>query len=128
MADDGSAETGRERGHALRHALEQLPDEQREVLVLRHIVGLSPLEIADALEGLRAPSTGSTTAAGAACRRTSPSSAQPRWWRLLPPEPPPALPRSAALATFTRPWQGKSRQRQSGGRGAWLIVYSVWFD
>ena len=50
VADDGSAETGRERGHALRHALEQLPDEQREVLVLRHIVGLSPLEIADALD------------------------------------------------------------------------------
>ncbi len=50
VADDGSAETRRERGHALRHALEQLPDEQREVLVLRHIVGLSPLEIADALD------------------------------------------------------------------------------
>jgi RNA polymerase sigma factor (sigma-70 family) len=29
--------------------LEQLPGEQREVLVLRHIVGLSPLEIAEAL-------------------------------------------------------------------------------
>jgi RNA polymerase sigma-70 factor (ECF subfamily) len=50
VADDGSAETGRERGRALRHALEQLPDEQREVLVLRHIVGLSPLEIANALD------------------------------------------------------------------------------
>jgi RNA polymerase sigma-70 factor (ECF subfamily) len=50
VADDGSAETGRERSRDLRHALEQLPDEQREVLVLRHIVGLSPLEIANALD------------------------------------------------------------------------------
>jgi RNA polymerase sigma-70 factor (ECF subfamily) len=33
----------------IRHALDQLPDDQREVLVLRHITGLSPTEIAGAL-------------------------------------------------------------------------------
>lgn len=33
----------------LRSALEALPADQREVLILRHIAGLSPLEIADAL-------------------------------------------------------------------------------
>ena len=38
-----------ERGQDLRHALELLPEDQREVLVLRHIVGLSPVEIAEAL-------------------------------------------------------------------------------
>jgi RNA polymerase sigma-70 factor (ECF subfamily) len=49
VADAGYAEVGHERGHALREALEQLPEDQREVLVLRHIVGLSPVEIAGAL-------------------------------------------------------------------------------
>jgi RNA polymerase sigma-70 factor (ECF subfamily) len=33
----------------LREALEVLPDEQREVVVLRHLVGLSPGEIAGRL-------------------------------------------------------------------------------
>ena len=36
-------------GSVLRTALRELPDEQREVLVLRHIVGLSPPEIASVL-------------------------------------------------------------------------------
>ncbi|MGB7587356.1 MAG: RNA polymerase sigma factor [Solirubrobacterales bacterium] len=47
--DAGHNQTSFNRGQDLRQALEQLPDDQREVLVLRHIVGLSPLEIADAL-------------------------------------------------------------------------------
>lgn len=34
-------------GHDLREALAMLPEAQREVLVLRHVVGLSPTEIAD---------------------------------------------------------------------------------
>ncbi|HVO55175.1 MAG TPA: sigma-70 family RNA polymerase sigma factor [Solirubrobacterales bacterium] len=38
-----------ERRKDLRKALDQLPGEQREVLILRHIVGLSPVEIANAL-------------------------------------------------------------------------------
>lgn len=49
LADSGQAQIGSERGRDLRDALEQLPDDQREVLVLRHIVGLSPVEIAEAL-------------------------------------------------------------------------------
>jgi RNA polymerase sigma-70 factor (ECF subfamily) len=50
VADTGQSQLGHERGHDLRHALELLPDDQREVLVLRHIVGLSPTEIAATLE------------------------------------------------------------------------------
>ena len=49
-----------ERGHDLREALEALPDEQREVIVMRFIYGLSPGEIAerigrseDAVHGLQ---------------------------------------------------------------------------
>ncbi|HEX8959448.1 MAG TPA: sigma-70 family RNA polymerase sigma factor [Solirubrobacterales bacterium] len=49
VADAGRCHVSHERGQDLRHALEQLPEDQREVLVLRHIVGLSPMEIADAL-------------------------------------------------------------------------------
>lgn len=50
VTDSGSAETRLDRGRALRQALEDLPADQREVLVLRHIVGLSPVEIADTLD------------------------------------------------------------------------------
>lgn len=50
IADTGSAQTGIDRGRALREALEALPEDQREVLVLRHIVGLSPVEIAGTLD------------------------------------------------------------------------------
>lgn len=49
LADSGQAQIGSERNQDLRQALEQLPEDQREVLVLRHIVGLSPVEIADTL-------------------------------------------------------------------------------
>jgi RNA polymerase sigma-70 factor (ECF subfamily) len=49
LRDDERGQLGRERGNDLREALESLPGEQREVLVLRHIVGLSPVEIADLL-------------------------------------------------------------------------------
>jgi RNA polymerase sigma-70 factor, ECF subfamily len=49
VADNGAAQVRLERGHDLRRALEQLPDDQREVLVLRHVVGLSPIEIASTL-------------------------------------------------------------------------------
>jgi RNA polymerase sigma-70 factor (ECF subfamily) len=49
LADNGHAEMSNDRGHALREALEQLPEDQREVLMLRHIVGLSPVEIAGTL-------------------------------------------------------------------------------
>ena len=36
-----------DQGETVRAALAALPDEQREVVVLRHIVGLTPAEIAD---------------------------------------------------------------------------------
>ena len=49
LADVGQSQISLERGQDLRDALEQLPDDQREVLVLRHVVGLSPVEIATAL-------------------------------------------------------------------------------
>jgi RNA polymerase sigma-70 factor, ECF subfamily len=39
-------ELGTERVRALRDALSRLPPDQREVLVLRHLVGLSPVDIA----------------------------------------------------------------------------------
>jgi RNA polymerase sigma-70 factor, ECF subfamily len=50
IADTGRAQTSIDRGRALREALEALPEDQREVLVLRHIVGLSPVEIAGTLD------------------------------------------------------------------------------
>jgi len=36
-----------ERTHTVKDALATLPEEQREVVILRHVVGLSPTEIAD---------------------------------------------------------------------------------
>jgi RNA polymerase sigma-70 factor (ECF subfamily) len=49
-ADDaGDERIGFERSQSLREALERLPEEQREVLVLRHLAGLSPGEIAERL-------------------------------------------------------------------------------
>jgi RNA polymerase sigma-70 factor (ECF subfamily) len=41
---------GRERQRDLEQALNRLPTEQRNVFVLRHIVGLSPVEIASVLD------------------------------------------------------------------------------
>src|SRR4029079_8289452 len=49
VTDAGQAQTAQDRGQALRQALEDLPEDQREVLVLRHIVGLTPVEIANTL-------------------------------------------------------------------------------
>jgi len=47
--DVGHDQTGYERSQSLREALRRLPMEQREVLVLRHIAGLTPGEIAERL-------------------------------------------------------------------------------
>jgi RNA polymerase sigma-70 factor, ECF subfamily len=47
--DDGHEQIGFERSQCLRDTLCQLPQEQREVLVLRHLAGLSPGEIAERL-------------------------------------------------------------------------------
>jgi RNA polymerase sigma-70 factor, ECF subfamily len=47
--DEGDEQIGFERSSCLRDALWRLPEEQREVLVLRHLAGLSPSEIASRL-------------------------------------------------------------------------------
>jgi RNA polymerase sigma-70 factor (ECF subfamily) len=47
--DEGHEQVGFERSQCLRDALSQLPQEQREVVVLRHVAGLSPSEIAERL-------------------------------------------------------------------------------
>src|ERR1700759_1651993 len=50
LSDSQSTHDGGEMGRDIKIALESLPEDQREVLVLRHIVGLSPAEIAGTLE------------------------------------------------------------------------------
>ena len=50
VADTGRAEVSSDRALALRQALGELPEDQREVLMLRHIAGLSPTEIAGMLD------------------------------------------------------------------------------
>lgn len=50
VSDTGQAQVGLDRSRALREALDDLPEDQREVLVLRHVVGLSPTEIATTLD------------------------------------------------------------------------------
>ena len=47
--DESHEQTGFERSQCLRAALERLPEDQREVLVLRHVAGLTPGEIAKRL-------------------------------------------------------------------------------
>jgi RNA polymerase sigma-70 factor (ECF subfamily) len=45
--DEGHEQVGFDRSQSLREAFHRLPQDQREVLVLRHIAGLSPSEIAN---------------------------------------------------------------------------------
>jgi RNA polymerase sigma-70 factor, ECF subfamily len=49
-SDEGSDELRFERSNSIREALERLPEEQRTVLVLRHMAGLTPVEIAERLK------------------------------------------------------------------------------
>ena len=49
ISDDGREDEDSERCRSLRDALGRLPVEQRQVLVLRHIAGLTPCEIAERL-------------------------------------------------------------------------------
>lgn len=91
LSGDGhDNEEARERARDLHAALASLPDEQRNVMVMRHVVGLSPLEIAkrmgrseSSIHGLHhrgrralqqelsrlgsAPSTSASVPASAAC-------------------------------------------------------------
>jgi RNA polymerase sigma-70 factor, ECF subfamily len=48
-SDEGHEESRFERSHSIREALDRLPEEQRTVLVLRHVAGLTPVEIAERL-------------------------------------------------------------------------------
>ena len=48
-SDEGTEQVGFERALCLREALNRLPEDQREVLVLRHVAGMSPGEIATRL-------------------------------------------------------------------------------
>ena len=50
VTDSYESSTAVERGMDIREALQELPEDQREVLVLRHVRGLSPVEIAGTLE------------------------------------------------------------------------------
>ena len=83
VTDTGQAHVGFDRGRDLRQALALLP-EDHEALVLRHVVGLTPVEIADALGDRRAPCTAYTTAAAAACKTALPTSAPRRSSRSRP--------------------------------------------
>ncbi|HEY7267325.1 MAG TPA: sigma-70 family RNA polymerase sigma factor [Solirubrobacterales bacterium] len=49
ISENGQEETSFERLYAFKRALAALPESQRQVLILRHIGGLSPNEIADRL-------------------------------------------------------------------------------
>jgi RNA polymerase sigma-70 factor, ECF subfamily len=46
-ADTHVDEDSMDRARSLRAALDTLPEEQRNVVVMRHVIGLTPLEIAD---------------------------------------------------------------------------------
>jgi RNA polymerase sigma-70 factor (ECF subfamily) len=48
-ADQRADDSAVDRSHCLHEALAALPDEQRSVVVLRHVVGLTPGEIASAM-------------------------------------------------------------------------------
>lgn len=50
VTEAAEADSNLDRGLDIREALEDLPTDQREVLVLRHVMGLSPVEIAGTLE------------------------------------------------------------------------------
>jgi RNA polymerase sigma-70 factor (ECF subfamily) len=49
VSEPSDEHTGLERGVALKQALHRLPEEQRQVLVLRQLAGLTPAEVADLL-------------------------------------------------------------------------------
>jgi RNA polymerase sigma-70 factor, ECF subfamily len=48
-SDEGGELVGFDRAQSIRDALQRLPQDQREVLVLRHVAGLTPGEIAERL-------------------------------------------------------------------------------
>jgi RNA polymerase sigma-70 factor (ECF subfamily) len=69
-ADERLPEGNEDRSMELRLALADLPDEQRDVIVLRHVVGLSPTEIAGRM-GKTEPSVHGLHHRGRAALRTA---------------------------------------------------------
>jgi RNA polymerase sigma-70 factor (ECF subfamily) len=69
-ADERVPEGNEDRSRELRLALADLPDEQRDVIVLRHLVGLSPTEIAGRM-GKTEPSVHGLHHRGRAALRTA---------------------------------------------------------
>jgi RNA polymerase sigma-70 factor (ECF subfamily) len=69
-ADERVPEGNEDRSRELRLALADLPDEQRDVIVLRHLVGLSPTEIAGRM-GKSEPSVHGLHHRGRAALRTA---------------------------------------------------------
>jgi RNA polymerase sigma-70 factor, ECF subfamily len=69
-ADERVPEGNEDRSRELRLALADLPEEQRDVLVLRHVVGLSPTEIAGRM-GKTEPSIHGLHHRGRAALRTA---------------------------------------------------------
>jgi RNA polymerase sigma-70 factor, ECF subfamily len=69
-ADERVPEGNEDRSRELRSALASLPEEQRDVIVLRHVVGLSPTEIAGQL-GKTEPSIHGLHHRGRAALRTA---------------------------------------------------------
>ena len=69
-ADERVPEGNEDRARELRSALATLPEEQRDVIVLRHVVGLSPTEIAGQL-GKTEPSIHGLHHRGRAALRTA---------------------------------------------------------
>ena len=102
-ADRSADEGALHRAGSLRAALVTLPDEQRTVVVMRHLVGLTPR--GDRRRGWgarRAPSTACTTAAGARCSRSCAA------W--TPRRPPPRPPSSAAYGESRSAWRPRVRR------------------
>jgi RNA polymerase sigma-70 factor (ECF subfamily) len=69
-ADEHALEGNDDRSRELRLALADLPEEQRDVIVLRHVVGLSPTEIAGRM-GKTEPSVHGLHHRGRAALRTA---------------------------------------------------------
>ena len=77
ISENGHEQTSLEYTHALKAALAELPESQREVLVLRHIGGLSPTEIAERPGKDRGVDSRDCTTAGA--RRSRFRSGSKEW-------------------------------------------------
>jgi RNA polymerase sigma-70 factor, ECF subfamily len=69
-SDERVPEGNEDRSMELRHALADLPEEQRDVIVLRHVVGMSPTEIAGHM-GKTEPSVHGLHHRGRAALRTA---------------------------------------------------------